>query len=76
MEVKRCSRCGNFYIAEGDVCPKCSTKDMAEFDTFKNYVQENGFSNDAQYISSITGIAEKNINRFLENPEINKNNNL
>ena len=45
MEFNKCSRCGNFYVAEGNVCPKCSTKDGVEFSTFKSYVQENGFEN-------------------------------
>lgn len=45
MELNRCSRCGNFYTAEGNVCPKCSTKDGFEFSTFKSYVNENGFEN-------------------------------
>ena len=42
MEFNRCSRCGSFYISEGNVCPKCSTKDGFEFSNFKSYVQENG----------------------------------
>ena len=31
MELNRCSRCGNFYVAEGNVCPKCSSIDGFEF---------------------------------------------
>lgn len=65
MELNRCSRCGNFYVAEGNVCPKCSTKDGFEFSTFKSYVQENGLENSLNIISNDTGISVKNLNRFL-----------
>ena len=65
MELNRCSRCGNFYVSDGNVCPKCSTKDVAEFSTFKSYVQENGLENSLNKISGETGISTKNLNRFL-----------
>lgn len=66
MDFKRCSRCGNFYVSEGNVCPKCSTKDGFEFSTFKSYIAENGFEeNSINTISSATGISVKNLNRFL-----------
>ncbi len=65
MELNRCSRCGNFYVAEGNVCPKCSTKDGFEFSAFKSYVQENGFKNSLNTISNDTGISVKNLNRFV-----------
>ena len=65
MELNRCSRCGNFYVSEGNVCPNCSTKDGAEFMVFKSYVQENGFENSLNTISNDTGISVKNLNRFL-----------
>lgn len=65
MELNRCSRCGNFYVSEGNVCPKCSTKDGVEFSAFKSYVQENGLENSLNTISNDTGISVKNLNRFL-----------
>lgn len=65
MDLNRCSRCGGFYVSEGNVCPKCSTKDGCEFHTFKTYVEENGFKNSLDTISGETGISTKNINRFL-----------
>ena len=43
MDFNRCSRCGSFYVSNGNVCPKCSQKDGFEFSTFKQYVTENGF---------------------------------
>lgn len=69
MELNRCSRCGNFYVSEGNVCPKCSTKDGVEFSTFKSYVQENGFENSLNTVSNDTGISVKNLNRFVSYPE-------
>lgn len=65
MEFNRCSRCGSFYLSEGDVCPKCSTKDNLEFSTFKTYVEENGIKESLENISGQTGISVKNLNRFL-----------
>lgn len=85
MEFKKCSRCGNFYISNGMVCPKCTPKEEFEFSTFKNYITENGLNNSVDTISGATGISVKNLNRFIEsnntegnllNPanNINKNN--
>ena len=42
MEFNRCSRCGNFYVSEGNVCPNCSKKDGAEFIQFTSYLDEMG----------------------------------
>ena len=69
MELNRCSRCGNFYVSEGNVCPKCSSKDGFEFSTFKSYIQENGLENSLDTISNQTGISLKNLNRFVGYPE-------
>lgn len=66
MEFNRCSRCGNFYVSKGNVCPKCSSKDGFEFSTFKNYIKENGFDNSLDTISGQIGVSVKNLNRFLE----------
>ena len=65
MEFNRCSRCGNFYLSNGNVCPKCSPKDNLEFSTFQSYVQENGLDNSLDAISGDTGISVKNLNRFI-----------
>ena len=66
MEFNKCSRCGNFFVSNDDVCPKCKAKDTLEFNTFKNYVEENGIDNNLDFLSSQTGITVKNINRFLD----------
>ena len=65
MEFNKCSRCGNFYVSNNDVCPKCQTKDTLEYETFKTYVENNGLTNDLNFLSSETGISTKNLNRFL-----------
>ncbi len=65
MEFNKCSRCGNFFISNEDVCPKCKTKDNLEFKAFQNYVEENGINANLDIISSDTGISVKNINRFI-----------
>ena len=65
MEFKKCTRCCNFYITEGNVCPRCTAKDNMEFSTFKTYIKENGLIGSIDTISGKTGISEKNISRFL-----------
>ena len=66
MEFNRCSRCGSFYVSQGNVCPKCSSKDGMEFSNFINYVEENGLNNSLETISGQIGVSVKNLNRFLE----------
>ena len=66
MDFKKCNRCGNFYLSDGVVCPKCSTKETFEFSTFKSYIEENGLGDSVDEISGKTGISVKNINRFME----------
>ncbi len=70
MELKRCNRCGGFFAADGNVCPKCSPKDNLELSTFKSYIEENGLSS-LESMSVGTGISMKNINRFINEEGIN-----
>ena len=72
MEFNKCSRCGNFFISNDDVCPKCKSKDSLEFQTFKTYIEENGMNNNLDVLSSQTGITVKNLNRFLANQQFNE----
>ena len=74
MEFNKCSRCGNFFISNDDVCPKCKTKDTLEFETFKSYIAENGINNNLDILSSETGISVKNINRYLNYTDLNNGN--
>ena len=73
MEFNKCSRCGNFFISNDDVCPKCKTKDTLEFETFKSYIEENGINNNLDVLSSETGISAKNINRYLNYTDSSNN---
>lgn len=70
MELNKCSRCGAFHTGSGDVCPKCADKDNLELSTFKAYIEENGFSS-VDTIATSTGIAQKNVSRFLGYQSIN-----
>lgn len=75
MEFKKCNRCGGFFMANGNICPKCSPKDNLELSTFKNYIEENGISSiDAMSIN--TGISTKNLNRFINIEGLNDSNNI
>ena len=69
MEFKKCSRCGCFFVSDGDVCPKCNVKDKCEMSTFISYIEENGCTNSLDAISGKTGITMKNLNRFLNYSE-------
>ncbi len=64
MELNRCSRCGAFYANGENVCPKCAGKENLELSTFKSYIEQNGFSS-INTIATETGIAQKNVSRFL-----------
>ena len=64
MELNKCSRCGAFHTNTGDVCPKCTGKDSLELSTFKSYIEENGIAS-IDTIATHTGIAQKNVNRFI-----------
>lgn len=75
MDFKKCSRCGNFYVSNGNVCPKCSPKDNLEFSTFNSYINENGLEESVDTISGKTGISVKNLNRFMEYNKLELNNN-
>jgi len=69
MELNRCSRCGAFHANESEICPKCVEKDNLELSTFKSYIEENGVSS-IDTIATQTGIAQKNVNRFINNQGI------
>ena len=64
MELSKCSRCGAFHTNGGDVCPKCAGKDNLELSAFKMYIEENGVAS-VDTIATQTGIAQKNVSRFL-----------
>ena len=65
MDFKKCNRCGSFYVTEGDVCPKCNSKENFDIAKFKNYLEINGTENSINEMSVQTGISQKHLNRFL-----------
>ena len=70
MDFKKCNRCGSFYLSNGDVCPKCNTKDTFELSTFKQYIEENGTGDSIDTISLELGIPVKHLNRYLGYDEL------
>lgn len=73
MEVKRCERCGCFFVSNDNVCYNCLTKDKFEMSKFKTFIEENNISqiNSLNDLSIQTGISSKNLNRFLEYEDFN-----
>ena len=41
MNFNKCKRCGCFFVANGDTCPVCTTKDNNDISTLNNYFSEN-----------------------------------
>ena len=67
MEFKKCERCGCLFTSNDNVCYNCLTKDRYEMSKFKDFINENNLNeiNSLNYISTQTGISQKNLNRFL-----------
>ncbi len=66
MELKRCVRCGKFYVADVDVCKECEKKDMADLSKLKGFFADNYVSGVSKLeISAFTGISARNLNRYL-----------
>jgi len=66
MNFNKCIRCGCFFTSEGSTCPNCLPKEQMEMNKLENFINENiEESVNLDYISSYTGISEKNLNRFL-----------
>ncbi len=65
MQFNRCSRCGCFFVSDGDVCPKCQPKDNYEMNQLKSFLEESPMNSSIQDISINTGITEKNLHRFF-----------
>ena len=66
MKFNKCIRCGSFFMSEDSVCPNCITKDEMEKDTLKRFLANNEIPQNAEDLSYKSGIAMKNINRYLE----------
>ena len=68
MELKRCSRCGKFFTSDSAVCQDCTQKDNLDVAKLRGYIEENGLGtiSTVEQLSLSTGIALKNLNRYLE----------
>lgn len=65
MNFNKCTRCGCFFITDGNTCPSCTQKDNNEISTLNNYFSENDTSITINELSSITGISIKNLSRYV-----------
>lgn len=73
MELKKCNRCGSFFVTAGDLCPNCSQKDSADIVKLENYVKDYNYPENLEEISYNTGISLQNLNRHIaNNPEFIK----
>lgn len=65
MNLNKCNRCGCFFMANSNVCPKCAQKDQFEMGQLKTFLEENNNQINLDNLSASTGISVKNLNRFL-----------
>ena len=72
MNLNKCSRCGCFFDSSALVCPKCAEKDESEITVLKNFLSSGDFGESVsiESISLLTGVSQKNVNRFLENKDV------
>lgn len=66
MESKKCARCGCFFVAENNICPRCEQKDINDIANLKNYLDNNSFDNSIEDLSVKTGITVQNLSRYLD----------
>ena len=72
MELKKCARCGKFYISEVDVCNDCERKDNVELTKLKVFFENEGVTEITKAeIFASTGISYKNLNRYLNYEDFN-----
>lgn len=67
MNFNKCDRCGCFYVTEGITCPSCTPKDSQDISKLNSFFSNNEDPITVTELSSITGISQKNINRFVNN---------
>ncbi len=69
--MKRCSRCGCFYMGENTVCYNCVPYDNNDMAKLNDYCQSS-VNLTYENILFATGIAPSNLSRFLEMPDYSK----
>ena len=78
MNFNKCSRCGGFFVSDGNTCPNCLQKDQKEMYRLENFIEENPNTTlNLEDIALSTGISNKNLNRFFNDKQfsdfVNKN---
>ena len=70
MELKRCARCGSFFVSESNVCINCAKKDSADVLKLKGFLENQSKDvKDKDQLAMFTGISIKNIDRYLRMEE-------
>ena len=70
MELKRCARCGSFFVSEDSVCVNCTKKDSADVLKLKGFLESQTEEIiDKDELATFTGISIKNIDRYLSMEE-------
>lgn len=70
MELKRCARCGSFFVSESNVCINCAKKDSADLLKLKGFLENQSEDvKDKDQLAMFTGISIKNIDRYLSMEE-------
>ena len=67
MNFKKCSRCGCFFVSNGDVCPNYQPKDNFEMNKLRNFLENSDTNCSLESISYDTGISTRNLNRYFSN---------
>ena len=67
MNFKKCSRCGCFFVSNGDVCLNCQPKDNFEMNKLRNFLENSDTNCSLESISYDTGISTRNLNRYFSN---------
>lgn len=70
MELKRCERCGSFFVLDANVCEGCAKKDSADVLKLKSFLEDGQeYIKDKDELAIQAGISIKNINRYLNMEE-------
>lgn len=70
MELKRCDRCGSFFVSESSVCQGCIKKDSVDVLKLKCFLEDKQEGiKDKDELAMYTGISIKNIDRYLSMEE-------
>ena len=72
MKFNKCVRCGCFFATANAVCPNCQAKDENDINQLKSFLSEADTQISVEALAFATGVSVKNVNRFLQNKNLNK----